>query len=152
MSISVMEVLNEFRQLNSKDHEAGGVLLGRYILGTDDIVIDLVTTPQIGDSRSRTRFFRASWRHQKLITKAWRESNETVTYLGEWHTHPEPVPHPSRTDRMSWMKKVTFDRFTDAIFFVIVGTSEMCVWEGRRRSFNVVQLAEARNVNHEHSR
>jgi integrative and conjugative element protein (TIGR02256 family) len=130
--------------LNDEDHEAGGVLLGRHIVDSDDIVIDKVTTPQPGDRSSRFRFIRARRRHQKLIDAAWCESNGTVTYLGEWHTHPERVPHPSLVDRVGWVKKLLFDDFADALFFVIVGTEGVGVWEGRHRHPAQTQLREAR--------
>jgi integrative and conjugative element protein (TIGR02256 family) len=115
--------------------EAGGVLLGRHIYGSADIVVDGITTPMEGDRRSRRRFRRAKRRHQVAIDEAWRESNGTCTYLGEWHSHPEPSPTPSLLDRLDWGRKLLVDRYADPIFFVIVGTSEICAWEGRRNGF-----------------
>ena len=112
--------------------EAGGVLLGRHIRDSDDIVVDGVTTPMAGDRRSRHRFRRGKKRHQAAIDEAWRASNGTCTYLGEWHSHPEPFPIPSFIDRLDWGRKLLFDRHADPIFFVIVGTSEIRVWEGRQ--------------------
>ena len=32
----------------------------------------------------------------------WAASNGTVTYIGEWHTHPELTPNPSQIDLNSW--------------------------------------------------
>ncbi len=124
--------------------EAGGVLLGRHILGGEDIVVDRATVPMPGDRRSRTRFFRARRRHQDAIARAWRDSGGTCTYLGEWHTHPEQHPTPSVIDRLDWQRKLFVDRFTVVIFFVIVGTGEIRVWEGRRygRPVALRQLSE----------
>lgn len=110
--------------------EAGGVLLGRHIRETTDIIVDRVTTPQPGDRRSRSRYFRSRHRHQVLIDRAWQESSWTCTYLGEWHTHPEPIPTPSIVDRIDWRRKLIVDVFSAPIFFVIVGTAEMRAWEG----------------------
>ncbi|MCC6175205.1 MAG: Mov34/MPN/PAD-1 family protein [Chloroflexi bacterium] len=112
--------------------EAGGVLLGRHIRDSNDIVVDGVTTPMAGDRRTRRRFRRGKKRHQAAIDEAWRVSNGTSTYLGEWHSHPEPLPTPSLIDRLDWGRKILFDRHADPIFFVIVGISEIRVWEGRR--------------------
>lgn len=132
-----------YRQLTSQEHESGGVLLGRFIEESSDIVIDRVTTPQPGDTSSRSWFFRSKKRHQALIDRAWAASNGTTAYLGEWHTHPEAVPHPSMIDRAGWLKKLQFDEFSEVIFFIIVGTEDIRMWEGRRRSSHIVRLVEA---------
>ena len=117
--------------------EAGGVLLGRHILETNDIIVDRITEPMLGDRRSRFRFFRARRRHQDVIDQVWRESNGTCTYLGEWHTHPEATPTPSGRDYRTWQRKLWHDQFTEPIFFVIAGTEETRVWEGWQRSHPV---------------
>jgi len=39
----------------------------------------------------------------------------------------------SLVDRLRWQQKLLRDRFTEPIFFVIVGIAEVRVWEGRRR-------------------
>lgn len=119
-------------QDDAEKPEAGGVLLGRHILDSQDIVVDRVTTPQQGDRQGRFLFFRAQHRHQQLIDAAWRESHGTRTYLGEWHTHPELVPQPSVIDRVNWRRKLLVDCFSAPIFFLIVGTGDVGVWEGRR--------------------
>lgn len=68
-----------------------------------------------------------------MIDEAWRRSGGVTTYLGEWHTHPEEVPAPSVIDRIGWAKKLLADSFSEAIFFVILGTTTVRVWEGARR-------------------
>ena len=113
--------------------EAGGVLLGRHIRSSQEIIIDTVTTPLPGDLRSRFQFHRSRRRHQEAIDRAWADSNGTCTYLGEWHTHPEPDPRPSVVDWLGWLRKLLMDQFSDSIFFVVVGTAEVRAWEGRRR-------------------
>ncbi len=44
-------------------------------------------------------FFRNVKKAQRIAEHAWKESNGERLYLGEWHTHPEDVPSPSRDDR-----------------------------------------------------
>jgi integrative and conjugative element protein (TIGR02256 family) len=129
---SALAVTRQYVQDTPEKAEAGGILLGRHILGTDDIIVDDVTTPMPGDRRSRFQFFRACRWHQEAIDRAWRGSSGTCTYLGEWHTHPELHPIPSLTDRLSWQQKLLVDRFAEPIFFAIVGISEVRVWEGYR--------------------
>lgn len=119
------------RQHAEAAFEAGGVLLGRHILGSEDIIVDDVTQPLRGDRRGRHRFFRARDRRQAAIDRAWRESGGTCTYLGEWHTHPELAPVPSPHDWCDWRRRLRHDQFTEPISFLIVGTAEIRGWEGR---------------------
>ena len=129
---SAVQTIQRYAQNDLVKHESGGVLLGRHIIATCDIIVDHVTTPLPGDRHSRFRFFRARREHQEAIDDAWRESDGTCTYLGEWHTHPEPVPLPSAVDRLDWQRKLMFDEFSNVIFFVIAGTVALRVWEGSR--------------------
>jgi integrative and conjugative element protein (TIGR02256 family) len=125
-----LETLSGFVQDAPGRREAGGVLLGRHIAGSADVVVDEVTTPMPGDRRRRFGFFRAAHRHQQAIDQAWKDSAGTSGYLGEWHTHPEPLPTPSLIDRVGWQYKLHFDHHVGLLFFVIVGTDAVAVWEG----------------------
>ena len=132
ISMAALARMMRYTQTELTSKEAGGVLLGGHILGTQDIVIDTVTVPMPGDRRSRTRFFRAKKLHQLIIDMAHERSDGTCTYLGEWHTHPEEVPTPSMIDWLDWQRRLIFDIFTPPIFFCIVGTASIRVWEGKR--------------------
>lgn len=127
---SALALMRLYIQDAPEKAEAGGVLLGRHIARSNDIIVDNVTTPMPGDQRSRFRFSRAHQRHQEAIDLAWQESCGTCTYLGEWHTHPELSPFPSLVDQLDWQRKLRVDQFTEPIFFIIVGIAEICVWEG----------------------
>jgi integrative and conjugative element protein (TIGR02256 family) len=121
------------RQLNDLAAEAGGVLLGRYIVGCEDIVIDDVTTPFGEDERGRFFFRRSQAPHQAAINERWTASDGRCHYLGEWHTHPESDPHASRTDVGDWKRRLKADIFdADSLLFIIVGTDVVRLWEGRR--------------------
>ena len=141
ISAGAWSVMQGFTQHSVNATEAGGVLLGHHLHDGSAIIVDAVTTPMVGDRRSRTRFHRAQRRHQAAIDAAWRESEGTCTFLGEWHTHPEPVPTPSHIDWSDWQRRLRDDRYTEPIFFVIVGTAETRVWEGSQRGL-VVSLRE----------
>ena len=60
-----VEQMQAFAQRRWWNAEAGGVLLGRHLLDSHDVVVDEVTTPQASDRRSRFSFFR-SRRHETL--------------------------------------------------------------------------------------
>ncbi|MCB9779458.1 MAG: Mov34/MPN/PAD-1 family protein [Alphaproteobacteria bacterium] len=129
-------VVREFlakRQLSPSAAESGGILVGRWILDSDDVVVDTATCPLSGDRRSRASFHRSRRPHQAVLNRLWRASKGTANYLGEWHTHPEPVPSPSMVDRSGWAYQLMRPGVAaPALFFVIVGQKAIGVWEGRR--------------------
>lgn len=115
------------RQIDSQSVESGGILIGRLITGTRDAVVDSVSLPQPGDRRSRFRIDRIDPEHQRLVEVAYAESGGT--YLGEWHTHPEPHPSPSSIDLQDWRRKAKEDTFFgDGLVFMILGTQSMGFW------------------------
>jgi integrative and conjugative element protein (TIGR02256 family) len=133
--------MREYVQGDRRKAEAGGVLLGRFVLGTADVVVDQVTVPVPGDRRSRLRFFRDARRHQAVIDRRWNESRHRCNYLGGWHTHPEPIPTPSGTDIRDWKRALQRNQFDNGtLYFVIVGTQEVRAWEGDRYSREIEEL------------
>jgi integrative and conjugative element protein (TIGR02256 family) len=133
IGVTAWATMQAFIQHMPDAPEAGGVLLGRHLRDGSAIIVDAVTTPMVGDRRSRTRFSRARRRHQAAIDAAWRDSEGTCTYLGEWHTHPEAVPTPSVVDWADWQRRLRHDRYTEPLFFLIVGIDETRAWEGSRQ-------------------
>lgn len=121
--------------------EAGGVLLGRHLLDSNDLVVDEVTTPQEQDRLSRFSFFR-SRQHGVLAKKRWDATHSTMAYLGLWHTHPQADPTPSSIDRHDWEQAVAKDSFEGSrLFFPIVGTKRIRVWTKTRRG-HIQELPE----------
>lgn len=124
--------------------EAGGVLLGRHLLDSTDLVVDEVTVPQREDRRSRFNFFRSK-QHSALALARWGASRGTSAYMGLWHTHPERDPSPSNADRHDWEKAVSLDTFEgDRLFFPIVGIDRIRVW-CKTRSGPIEELRDARS-------
>jgi integrative and conjugative element protein (TIGR02256 family) len=98
------------------------------------LVVDDLTEPSRGDQRRWASFFRSLRHHAKALAR-WHRSGGTCTYLGSWHTHPESDPKPSRTDIDDWQHALARDRFEgDSLFFAIVGTASLRVWQGTRRA------------------
>lgn len=123
--------------------EAGGVLLGRWLRGSGDVVVDLATSPMSGDRRGRFSFYRDDRAHQRLIDDAHHQTKGTCGYLGEWHTHPEPDPVPSSVDRRDWSRRLERDVVdVSALFFLIVGTERFRVWRGVRRTGLIESIAQ----------
>lgn len=129
--IIVEDAINQmkaFAQFRCWHREAGGVLLGRHLLDSGDVVVDEVTTPQNTDRRNRFSFFRSS-KHQALARGRWQEQLNTMAYLGLWHTHPEEDPNPSSVDCRDWQQAVSHDEFEgERLFFPIIGTQQVRVW------------------------
>ena len=80
--------------------ETGGVLLGfEDEAGSRDVQVVSAIGPGPGATHLRHRFLPdASWQ-QERIEEAYRESGQTITYLGDWHSHPTGGTSPSRLDR-----------------------------------------------------
>ena len=145
ISATVLTIMRGFVQNEPAMPEAGGVLLGRHLLGSRDIVVDELTTPMKGDKQTRYFFFRAQRSHQKVIDRRWHASAGTCNYLGEWHTHPEPSPRPSGQDLQNWRAKLRYDVVDhDALYFVIAGQREIAAWCGCRRTLEITKLTARR--------
>lgn len=137
---TALGIMLGYRQKRKNDSEAGGVLLGRFILESKNIVIDEVTKPFSSDIRERARFKRGP-QHQKMIDEKWLLSKGKCNYLGEWHTHPEEYPDPSGKDKSEWKRILKGDTFSSRyLYFVIIGTRDFGLWEGDRRTLKIKEL------------
>lgn len=99
---AVLQTLNRYRQLHHSQPEQGGVFIGEVRL--PHIIITHVTEPSPYDRASRFGFVRKKQHHQAMVDQLWQTSGGYLTYIGEWHTHPEANPLPSATDMSSWHK------------------------------------------------
>lgn len=140
---SVAVEMYAYMQDTYETAEAGGVLLGRYILNSSDVVVDEISTPVVEDCCTRTSFLRSAYLHQQAIDAAWFASGGTRNYLGEWHTHPEPDPSPSPVDMRHWRKRLLDRIDSDILYFVILGTKRLNVWQVDRTSLTVERLYRA---------
>lgn len=62
--LSALKKMEKYRQYNSIDTEAGGILIGRILCDSNDFIIDDVSEPMISDIRKRYSFKRNSNEHQ----------------------------------------------------------------------------------------
>ena len=143
---TALQKMEMYRQVDRKDVESGGLLLGRFIKGSKNVIVDDVTEPQRKDIQSRVRFYRCDHGHQELLNRVWKNSGGITNYLGEWHTHPERYPDYSSQDYKNW--KAILERRQHPsfyLYFVIVGIKQTCVWEGHwsrvRRKVYIKKLA-----------
>jgi integrative and conjugative element protein (TIGR02256 family) len=93
---STLSILSNHAQLPHQN-ETGGVLAGYRNTCSWVISHPMAPSPQ---NRSGHRWLK---RHridaQRFIDTVFDESNGTVNYLGEWHTHPVSCPSTSPEDR-----------------------------------------------------
>jgi len=142
---TAVEQMIAFRQRSWWQSEAGGVLLGRHLLDSNDLVVDEVTTPQNSDRRGRFSFFRSK-KHGKIAQARWLEEASTLAYLGLWHTHPEAYPTPSGVDLKDWEQALSKDTFEGKqLFFPIVGIEKIRVWSLSRDGAFFELKEEVRN-------
>lgn len=118
--------------------ERGGILIGSY-RGPHIEVADY-TEPGRKDIASLSSFERVDESHQRAATDAWRRSDSTSTYVGEWHSHPSGPPHPSNLDRQTWQAVVT--RLNTPCLFVIASPTAWQVFRilGTKPLTDVVPL------------
>jgi integrative and conjugative element protein (TIGR02256 family) len=138
---AVVAVLDRYRQLEAGAQEAGGMLLGRLISESNDLVIDEATEPGKRDRKGRYFFFRGRSHAQKRVDEVWYRSHCTVNYLGEWHSHPEDDPSPSCADINNWRRISSKARYEqDCLAFVIAGREKTRIWEFCKGSGKLYEL------------
>ena len=105
---SVIKEINRYKQF-SNQNESGGILLGKKLKGKKELHIVDISKPNKHDSSSRFYFVRNAKAAQKIIKKKWKKSNGYVNYIGEWHTHREAKPIPSKVDIDSY-KRISIEK------------------------------------------
>ena len=84
--------------------ETGGILLG-YRANNLELVITDIIGPGSRAIHKNTAFEPDQTFHENEIARLYKESDHTITYLGDWHTHPNSYPYLSNQDK-STIKKI----------------------------------------------
>jgi len=117
--------------------ESGGVLLGT--VHEKGLMVTLATTPSRLDRQLRYLFERLPFGHRAVAQRLWRATGGPTRYIGEWHTHPQDIPTPSRIDLDEWKKLAKKRADKRPLLAVIVGRHtlhiEMAHGNGRRELF-----------------
>lgn len=126
---NITHILYEYMQKGFFSKEAGGILIGKENKSNENIIINHITVPMPRDERKHNRFIRKDKRHIELFENLYKKSDETLRYIGEWHTHPEAIPNFSCIDLKNW-KKISKDSKGDVKFYhIIVGYEAIRMWE-----------------------
>lgn len=108
-----------YRQLTATSREAGGQLFARII--GNNILVERATGPRPSDRRSVFFFIPDRIAERREINGLFKAG---LHYIGDWHTHPESQPQPSKTDTWSFRDMFRKSRHQLAGFvMVIVGTA-----------------------------
>ena len=107
-----------FRQIRPRDTEAGGQLFARFD-GAEVVIVE-ATPPTPRDYRTRFTFRPNRPLQRKAIEQRHKSS---LHFVGDWHTHPEPQPTPSRDDLLGMQECFRMSTHDlSAFLMVIVGT------------------------------
>ena len=138
---SALEAFSNFRQMRG-DLEGGGLLFAQFDFPT--ILISAVTTPHRTDGRWMTLFIPNRILQQRTIKNNFKKGYH---FIGEWHTHPEQNPTPSRLDLKS-MREAFLKSNHELNYFimVIVGnrTESLVLWVSAHDGSHFEKLVEYR--------
>jgi integrative and conjugative element protein (TIGR02256 family) len=79
--------------------ETGGVLLGWHGDDDEEIAVAKVLGPGSRAVHRRSRFSPDTGWQRREIARVYEQSGRTVSYLGDWHSHPGGGETPSRRDQ-----------------------------------------------------
>lgn len=122
---STLQILLATAQNSENDTECGGVLLGRLFPNSSKIVVTNIIESKDGQS-NRFGFSMNVPEIQKVIYDLWEKSNGKITYLGDWHTHPELEPNPSFKDQITFRMNYHGSKIDqNLLLYIIIGTSSI---------------------------
>ncbi len=125
---NVIESMRKYIQKGCLSKEAGGILIGKENMSNENLIINNITVPMKNDKRKYNRFFRNDEGHIAIFNELYKTSNKTVRYVGEWHTHPEAIPHCSSLDSNTWEKISVNSSTKYDFYYIIIGYKAIRVW------------------------
>ena len=120
-SLQVLEHFKKFQQKSVFAHEAGGQLFAR--IDGHAVHIEQATGPKRADRRTRFLFMPNRICEQR---ETYEMHKMGLHFVGDWHTHPEAIPTPSKQDISSaeeMFKKSEHDLM--GFLLVIVGNKDV---------------------------
>lgn len=125
---AVLEHFAHSRQIGRQLSETGGQLFA--IFSTKQILLARVTGPRKTCLFRRFSFLPSRRQEIKEIRLLFKDGYH---YVGDWHTHPEPIPTPSRDDIQSMSECYKQSRHElRGFLLIIVGQAMLpdCLWIG----------------------
>jgi integrative and conjugative element protein (TIGR02256 family) len=126
ISDSVLDIFEKYKQNSKWSNESGGILLGQVT--KEGVYILKASTPNKFDKGSRYSFECNKDGAQIIMDYEFINSNKKTIYIGEWHTHPEPIPTPSGTDINMIQTQYKKNKINEPFLLLIIqGTKELYV-------------------------
>lgn len=136
----VIREIENWLQVKNTLPESCGFLMGYLNPRSGNVTISNLTTPQIGDVRTRIFCQLRDRIHFKLLSMNQKHQNY---YMGVWHTHPQKIPSPSSIDWSDWNDTLHKDRTGSAYaFFIIAGTEAFRIWIGDFATGEITEIFE----------
>ncbi len=112
------EIINKSKE---NKVEIGGILIGYKLEGINEYRITEVTFPFENDECYPTLFIRKDKKHNSVLKRVHKKDN-SLTYIGDWHSHPMSSSNPSDLDLSTYIDH-TKNSITSAkhLFYIIVG-------------------------------
>ncbi|SDE85586.1 integrative and conjugative element protein, VC0181 family [Terriglobus roseus] len=108
----------QHQQTSPFANEAGGQLFAR--ISPSCISILRATGPRPTDHRTRYGYIPDHTKEQNEINEMFKEG---LLFIGDWHTHPQKIPSPSRSDQLSIRNVFRGSRHhLPALLLLIAGT------------------------------
>lgn len=102
--------------------ETGGLLAGYYSDKSNEIVVQMVTYPGTDAIHGKYTYKPDYPFDEKRVGDIYDHSNGEITYLGDWHAHPNSAPGLSRRDRRVLRNIAKFpENYIDAPVMLIFG-------------------------------
>lgn len=124
--------------------ETGGLLIGYRASPTEAVITEIVDGGP-NAQRDRARFLPDHDHQVAKVERIYRESSETLVYLGDWHTHPRGSLCLSHTDRKTLRAIASAPEadLEEPIMLLLAGGPDWSVaawyWRRRARLWNRLQ-------------
>lgn len=119
--------------------ETGGVLMGYWAYDESSVVIADIVGPGPNAVHERTRFVPDHRYQDREIERIYKESGRRLTYLGDWHSHPDGPMILSVVDRLTQLRIGSHRaaRAPHAVMAIIAGGRPwtLGVWQLVRRKW-----------------
>lgn len=113
--------------------------MGYWTSNPDAVVITQVIGPGPASSRSTVSFEPDADYQQREIDRIYLDSGRVHSYLGDWHSHPQPSPRPSARDRRTLraIANTREARAPNPIMGIVTnqGAWNLALWKGRVSGF-----------------
>ena len=115
---NVLQRFTKYQQTRWWHREAGGQLFARFHLPR--VTLEEATGPRRSDWRTRYSYHPNRRAEQREIAD---RHPQDLHFVGDWHTHPEPIPEASTCDADSMRELVAKSKHAlNGFIMIIVGT------------------------------